>query len=265
MNNIMGKIIAIANQKGGVGKTTTAVHLGAALQMSEKKVLLVDFDPQGDTSAYMGFDDEDGRTISQVLEDFVRGGNADIREVIRTSEQNDNISYIPSDISLAGAEMYLISVMSRETVLKRLLEEIRNDYDYIIIDCQPSLGVLVLNALVAADGVVIPAQTQEFSKKALKAITDIVGQVQHSINPELKFLGILPTMADNTAMTKDTRQEYDNSFGQLIFPMNISKSVTAAYSSRDKKALCFKANSKIGSEYRMFAAEVERRIGNDQV
>lgn len=261
----MGKIIAIANQKGGVGKTTSVVHLGAALKMSGRKVLLIDFDPQGDTSAYMGFEDEESRTVSQVMEEFVRNGSADIREIIRKSEKNDNIEYIPADISLAGAEMYLISVMSRETVLKRLLKEVVNDYDYIIIDCQPSLGVLVLNALVAADGVVIPSQTQEFSKKALKAITDIVGQVQQSVNPNLKFLGILPTMADNTAMTRDTRREYDNSFGELIFPMNISKSVTAAYSSRDKKALCFKASSRIGEEYRMFAAEVERRIGNEQV
>lgn len=261
----MGKIVAIANQKGGVGKTTSVVHLGAALKISGRKVLLIDFDPQGDTSAYMGFEDEDSKTVSQVMEEFVRNGSADIREVIRRSEKNDNIEYIPADISLAGAEMYLISVMSRETVLKRLLKDIADDYDYIIIDCQPSLGVLVLNALVAADGVVIPAQTQEFSKKALKAITDIVGQVQQSVNPNLRFLGILPTMADNTAMTRDTRQEYDNTFGELIFPMNISKSVTAAYSSRDKKALCFKAGSKIGEEYRMFAEEVERRITDEQV
>lgn len=261
----MGKIIAIANQKGGVGKTTSVVHLGAALKMSGRKVLLIDFDPQGDTSAYMGFEDEESRTVSQVMEEFVKNGSADIREVIRKSEKNDNIEYIPADISLAGAEMYLISVMSRETVLKRLLKDVADDYDYIIIDCQPSLGVLVLNALVAADGVVIPAQTQEFSKKALKAITDIVEQVRQSVNPDLKFLGILPTMADNTAMTRDIRQEYDDSFGELIFPMNISKSVTAAYSSRDKKALCFKASSRIGEEYRMFAAEVERRMENEQV
>ena len=258
----MGKIIAIANQKGGVGKTTSVVHLGAALKMSGRKVLLIDFDPQGDTSAYMGFEEDESRTVSQVMEDFVKFGSANIREVIHKSEKNDNIEYIPADISLAGAEMYLISVMSRETVLKRLLKDIVDDYDYIIIDCQPSLGVLVLNALVAADGVVIPTQTQEFSKKALKAITDIVGQVQQSVNPDLRFLGILPTMADNTAMTRDTRQAYDNSFGELIFPMNISKSVTAAYSSREKKALCFKASSKIGMEYKMFAEEVERRIHN---
>lgn len=261
----MGKIIAIANQKGGVGKTTSVVHLGAALKMSGRKVLLIDFDPQGDTSAYMGVEDEESKTVSQVMEEFVKNGSADIREAIRKSEKNDNIEYIPADISLAGAEMYLISVMSRETVLKRLLKDVVDDYDYIIIDCQPSLGVLVLNALVAADGVVIPAQTQEFSKKALKAITDIVEQVRQSVNPDLKFLGILPTMADNTAMTRDIRREYDDSFGELIFPMNISKSVTAAYSSRDKKALCFKASSRIGEEYRMFAAEVERRKENEQV
>lgn len=117
----MGKIIAIANQKGGVGKTTSVVHLGAALKMSGRKVLLIDFDPQGDTSAYMGFEEDESRTVSQVMEDFVKFGSADICEVIRKSEKNDNIEYIPADISLAGAEMYLISVMSRETVLKSSL------------------------------------------------------------------------------------------------------------------------------------------------
>lgn len=156
--------------------------------------------------------------------------------------------------------MYLVSVMSRETVLKRMLASIKDEYDYIIIDCQPSLGVLVLNALVAADGVVIPAQTQEFSRKALKAITDIIRQVQATINPNLKLLGILPTMADNTAMSRDTRKVFEESYGELVFPMNISRSVTAAYSSKEKRALCFKANSKLGEEYIQFADEVVRRI-----
>lgn len=258
----MGKILTVCNQKGGTSKSTSVVNLGAALQLMGKKVLIVDMDPQGDASTYLGFDDENADTISQMIERFIRGEQIDLHDIIQVSEKNGGVEYIPADLSLAGAEMYLVSVMSRETVLRRLLSTIRDEYDYILIDCQPSLGVLVLNALVAADGVVIPTQMQEFSKKALKAITDIVGQVQQSVNPDLKFLGILPTMADNTAMTRDTRQDYDNSFGELIFPMNISKSVTAAYSSREKKALCFKASSKIGMEYKMFAEEVERRIHN---
>ncbi len=256
----MSKVLIVGFQKGGTGKSTTAVHLSAALRMEGKRVLLVDFDPQGDASAYMGYDDDDGITINDVMDSFVKGGSVDIHAAIRTSEKNGGVDYIPSDISLASAEMYLISVISRETVLKRLLEQVSDEYDYIIIDCQPSLGILVLNALAAGDGVIIPAQLQEFSKKALKAFTDIISQVQRSINPKLKFLGILPTMADNTAMTRDTRQEYENTFGELVFPMNISKSVNAAYSSRDKKALCFKSISKIGLEYRQFASEVERRI-----
>ncbi len=256
----MGKIIAIANQKGGVAKTTSCVHLAAALKLSGKKVLLVDFDPQGDASAYMGFVEDESASINNVMQDFVTGRSANVRDIIQTSERNGGIEFIPADISLAGAEFYLSSVMARETVLKRLLSQIKDDYDYIIIDCQPSLGILVLNALAAADGVVIPAQTQEFSKKALKAITNIIEQVQSGINPNLKFLGILPTMADNTAMTRDTRQNYEDMFGEKIFPVSISRSVTAAYSSRDKKALCFKENSKIGGEYKAFAAEVERRI-----
>ena len=193
----MGKILTVCNQKGGTSKSTSVVNLGAALQLMGKKALVVDMDPQGDASTYLGFDDENADTISQMMERFVRGEYIDLHDIIQVSEKNDGVEYLPADISLAGAEMYLVSVMSRETVLKRMLSTIKNEYDYIIIDCQPSLGVLVLNALVAADGVIIPAQTQEFSRKALKAITDIIGQVQATINPNLKLLGILLTIADD--------------------------------------------------------------------
>lgn len=147
------------------------------------------------------------------MERFVRGESIDLHDIIQVSEKNDGVEYLHADISLAGAEMYLVSVMSRETVLKRMLSTIKNEYDYIIIDCQPSLGVLVLNALVAADGVIIPAQTQEFSRKALKAITDIIGQVQATINPNLKLLGILPTMVDNTVMSRDIRKIFEENYG----------------------------------------------------
>lgn len=252
----------MCNQKGGASKSTSVVNLGAALQLMGKKVLIVDFDPQGDASTYLGYEEESSDTVSQMIERFVRGENVDLHEIIQISEKNGGVEYIPADISLAGAEMYLVTVMSRETVLKRMLAGIRDEYDYIIIDCQPSLGVLVLNALVAADGVIIPAQTQEFSRKALKAITDIIGQVKATINPNLKLLGILPTMADNTAMSKDTRKIFEDNYGELVFPMNISRSETAAYSSKEKKALCFKANSKLGEEYRQFANEVIFQISD---
>lgn len=256
----MGKVLILANQKGGTAKTTSAVHLAAALRLGGRKVLLVDFDPQGDASAYMGYAEGDGVSINEIMQELVSGRNVSVRDIIRTSEKNGGIDYIPADIELAGAEFYLAPVMARETVLKRLLSQVVDDYDYIVIDCQPSLGILVLNALAAADGVVIPAQTQEFSKKALKAITNIIEQVQRGINPNLKFLGILPTMADNTAMTRDTRKIYEEIYGDKVFPISISRSVTAVYSSRDRKALCFKENSKIGNEYKAFAEEVERRI-----
>lgn len=193
----MGKILSLSNQKGGTSKSSGAVNLGAALKMKGKKVLIVDLDPQGDASTYLGYEEEFSDTVSQMMERFVRGEYIDLHNIIRISEKNDGVDYLPADISLAGAEMYLVSVMSRETVLKRMLLTIKDEYDYIIIDCQPSLGVLVLNALVAADGVIIPAQTQEFSRKALKAITDIIGQVQATINPNLKLLGILLTIADD--------------------------------------------------------------------
>ena len=173
------------------------VKVRGTLKIKKKRGLIVDIDPQGDDSTYHGYEEESSDTISQMMERFVRGESIDLHDIIQVSEKNDGVEYLPADISLAGAEMYLVSVMSRETVLKRMFAAIKDEYDYIIIDCQPSLGVLVLNVLVAADGVIIPAQTQEFSRKALKAITDIISQVQATINPNLKLLGILLTTADD--------------------------------------------------------------------
>lgn len=130
----MGNILTLSNQKGGTSKSTSAVHLGAALKIMGKKVLIVDFDPQGDASTYLGFDDDNADTISQMIERFIRGEQIDLHDIIQVSEKNGDVEYIPADLSLAGAEMYLVSVMSRETVLRRLLSTIRDEYDYILID-----------------------------------------------------------------------------------------------------------------------------------
>ena len=253
----MGKIIMIGAMKGGVGKSVMAFNLAYSLQKKGKKVLAVDFDPQSNLTTCFGAEDVDvaiGDLMMSVLEE---------EELPDRSEyiwERNGVDFIPSSIGLSAVEAKLRLEMGTEKMLSSILEPLRGDYDYILIDCQPSLGVLVLNALVAADGAIIPAQTQEFSRKALKAITDIIGQVQATINPNLKLLGILPTMVDNTAMSKDTRKVFEDNYGELVFPMNISRSVTAAYSSKEKKALCFKANSKLGEEYRQFADEVVRRI-----
>ncbi|MCM1023605.1 MAG: AAA family ATPase [Prevotella sp.] len=130
----MGKIIAIANQKGGVGKTASAVHLAAALKIGGKRVLLVDFDPQGDASAYMGFTEDEDVSINNVMQNLVSGRNANIRDIIHTSKKNGGIEFVPADIGLASAKFYLAPIMARETVLKRLLAQVSDDYDYIIID-----------------------------------------------------------------------------------------------------------------------------------
>lgn len=130
----MGNILTLSNQKGGTSKSTSAVHLGAALKMMGKKVLIVDFDPQGDASTYLGYEEESSDTVSQMIERFIRGEQIDLHDIIQVSEKNGDVEYIPADLSLAGAEMYLVSVMSRETVLRRLLSTIRDEYDYILID-----------------------------------------------------------------------------------------------------------------------------------
>lgn len=177
----MCKIISIANQKGGVGKTTTAMNLGVALELQGKHTLLIDFDPQASLSSYLGFINDNGDTIDELptINNLMMSAigmerkSEDIMSYIRHSKVN-NIDYIPSDLNLANADCYLSGVISRETVLKRMLtKELIGNYDYIIIDCLPSLGVLLMNALVASDGFIIPVQTQKFAFDGLVMLENV--------------------------------------------------------------------------------------------
>lgn len=253
------KIIAIANQKGGVGKTTTAVNLGSALQMNGQRVLLIDLDPQANLSSYLGFEGDGEPTISHLMMSYVTGMAVNAAEVIRYNQINE-LDFIPSDISLANADFYLIQAISREKVLSRILSnEQLKVYDYIIIDCLPSLGILLSNALSAADGIIIPVQTQKFALDGLTTLTNIYEQIKDSINPRLDLIGVLPTMVDNTNISKTILEKLKNKYEGKLFNTCISKSVEAANSSERMKALTL-SNHKLGLEYTALAAEVAARL-----
>ena len=256
----MKKIIAIANQKGGVGKTTTAVNLGVALSIIGKKVCLIDLDPQANMSAYLGYEDSDNcQNINDVMKVASRGSAVDI-SCIQHNDIN-NIDYVPSEINLSNADSYLSQALARESVLKRILSaDCFAEYDYIIIDCLPSLGVLLMNALTAADGVIIPVQTQKFALNGLQGLTDVIEQVKGMLNPSLEIIGILPTMLDNTNMSRDTMTELTEQYSEHLMNTRISRSVEAAYSAQKCKSLCMD-NTKLGEEYKALASEVLMRYG----
>ena len=187
----MCRIISIANQKGGVGKTTTAMNVGVALRLAGKRVLLIDLDPQTNLSTYLGFTNDEGEptddipTISHLMMAAIGQGKklTEVKQYIRHNDMND-IDYIPSDINLANADCYLAGALSRETVLKRMLtKELISDYDYIIIDCLPSLGVLLMNALVASDAVIIPVQCEFY---ALEGVAQLLNSMSLSIISNMK-------------------------------------------------------------------------------
>lgn len=255
----MSKVIAIANQKGGVGKTTTAFNLATGLAQQEKRVLLIDLDPQGNLTDYIGHVPDELPTISDLMHEASSGKQPDVAAVIR-SNTSEGVDYIPSNILLSSAEMFLSSCFSREKVLKKILaQECLKQYDYMIIDCLPSLGVLLVNALTASDSVIIPVQAQKFSLDGIDLLMQIIKMVQEDLNTHLAIDGVLVTMVDNTNMAQAVVEALQEQFGEKLFHSKISKSVEATNSTYDQKSLIACKNSKLGAQYAGVVEELLRR------
>lgn len=217
----VGKILAIANQKGGVGKTTTSVSLSACLAYIGQKVLLVDIDPQGNATSGAGIDKADvEQCIYDVLVDDVEASTVILETKV------ENLYIIPATIQLAGAEIELVPTISREVRLKRALEEVQSQYDYIVIDCPPSLGLLTLNALTAADAVLIPVQCEYYALEGLSQLLNTVRLVQKHLNHDLKIEGVLLTMLDartnlGLQVIEEVKKYFQDKVYQTIIPRNV--------------------------------------------
>ena len=217
----MVKVIAIANQKGGVGKTTTAVNLSACLADLGKKVLLVDLDPQGNSTSGFGFDKT---KIKQSIYDVLV--NDVPTESVVLKSQIDNLMILPATIQLAGAEIELVNIMSRETKLKRVLDKVKYNYEYVLIDCPPSLGLLTINALTAANSVLVPIQCEFYALEGLSQLMNTVTLVQKNLNPALSLEGVVLTMFDartnlSIQVVDEVKSHFRHKVYQTIIPRNV--------------------------------------------
>ncbi len=255
----MGLIIALANQKGGVGKTTTAMNLAASLATLEKKVRLIDADPQANASSGLGVDVSHVET--SIYDCIV--GNTDPREAIYTTDI-DTLDVIPSHIDLVGAEIEMLQLEEREYRLKHILAPLRRDYDYILIDCSPSLGLITVNALTAADSVIIPVQCEYFALEGISKLLNTIKIIKSNLNTELEVEGFLLTMYDGRLrLANQIYDEVKRHFQDLVFETVIQRNVRLSEApSHGLPAILYDADSTGTKNYLSLAREIIRREGN---
>ena len=249
----MGRIITIANQKGGVGKTTTAINLSACLAEAGQHVMLVDFDPQGNASSGLGVEiEEHEHTVYDLM---AEEAGLDVKEI------QPNLDVLPSDMNLAGAEIEFQEIENKETLLKRYLDQVRDDYDFILIDCPPSLNILTINALTAADTVLVPIQCEYYALEGLNQVLKTVELVRKKLNPQLELEGVVFTMYDaRTNLSLQVVESVKSNLNQTIYKTIIPRNVRLAEAPSHGKSINLYDTRSTGAEsYRMLAAEVISR------
>lgn len=260
----MGKIIALANQKGGVGKTTTTINLAASLATLERSVLVVDADPQANASSGLGVDIQ--KVECSLYECII--DKTDIHEAIYTTDI-DNLDIIPSHIDLVGAEIEMLNLNDREKVLKNLLDGVRNEYDYILIDCSPSLGLITVNSLTAADSVIIPVQCEYFALEGISKLLNTIKIIKSKLNPRLEIEGFLLTMYDSRLrLANQIYDEVKRHFQELVFKTVIQRNVKLSESpSHGLPVILYDADSTGSKNHLALAKEIiqngERKTGTD--
>jgi chromosome partitioning protein len=249
----MGKVISLANQKGGVGKTTTAINLAASLAVLEQRVLLIDADPQANATSGSGFDLRNIKT--SIYECLIEEVNP--RDIILKSEI-DGLDLIPSHIDLVGAEIEMLNMPNREKMLKSVIEKVRDDYDFVLIDCSPSLGLITVNALTAADSVIIPVQCEYFALEGLGKLLNTIKIIQTRLNPELQIEGFLLTMYDaRLRLSNQVVDEVKKHFQQMVFNTIIQRNIKLSEApSYGKPVILYDASSSGSANYLNLAREL---------
>lgn len=252
----MGRVIAIANQKGGVGKTTTAINLSACLAEEKKKVLTIDLDPQGNTTSGLGVDkDETNNTVYELML-----GECTVKECIEKT-QIEKLYLIPSDVNLAGAEIELLGINDKEYILKNAVDYIKDDYDFIIIDCPPSLNMLTVNAMTTADTVLVPIQCEYYALEGLSQLIHTIDLVQQRLNPNLQLEGVVFTMYDaRTNLSLQVVENVKNNLNTTIYKTIIPRNIRLAEAPSHGLPINLYDSKSAGAEsYRLLAQEVMNR------